>query len=114
VSSALLSLVAYGQIALALKLRLCVASLAHTSSLPIAPGSLTEDFTAVGTRHLAVDRPTRASTGQIDPASVIPYLCSCLTTIPSTQNRATGEEPMRNFTSDRFSLPQTASPRHPP
>jgi hypothetical protein len=104
-SSALLSLVAYGQIALDLKLRLCVASLAHTSSLPIAPGSLAGDFPAAGTRHLAVDRPSRVSTDQIDPASVIPYFCSCLTTILSEQNRVTGKEPLRNFTGDRFSPP---------
>jgi hypothetical protein len=102
VSSALPSLVAYGQIDLALKLRLCVASLAHTSSLPIAPGRLAGDFTAAGTRHLAVDRPSRASTGQIDPTSIIPYLRSCLATILSTQNRTTSEEPPRNFTGDRF------------
>jgi hypothetical protein len=116
VSSALPSLVAYGQIALALKLCLYAASLAHTSS-PIAPGSLASDFTAAGTRHLAVDQPSRASTSQIDPASVIPYLCSCLATIPSTQNRTTGEEPPQNFTGDWFSLSRTAFPsprRHYP
>jgi hypothetical protein len=103
-------MVAYGQIALALKLRLCAASLAHTSSSPIAPGSLAGDFTAAGTRHLAVDRPSRASTVQIDPASVIPYLFLCLSTILLTQNRTNGEEPPRNFTSDRFSPPRTVSP----
>jgi hypothetical protein len=75
------------------------------------PSSLVGDFTAMGTHHLAVDRPSRASTGQIDPASIIPYLCSCLTTIPSTQNRATSEEPPRNFTGDRFS---PAADRLPP
>jgi hypothetical protein len=111
VSSTLPSLVAYGQIALALKLCLCAASLAHTSSLPIAPSSLAGDFTAAGTHHLTMDRPSRASTGQIDPASVIPYLCSCLATIPSTQNRTTGEEPPRNFTGDRFSPLWTTFPR---
>jgi hypothetical protein len=95
VSSALLSLVSYGQIALALKLHLYVASLAHTSSSPIAPDILAGDFTAAGTLHLAMDQPSRASTGQIDPTSVIPYLRSCLSTIPSTQNRTTSEEPPR-------------------
>jgi hypothetical protein len=48
--------VAYGQIALALKLRLCAASLAHTSSSPIAPGSLAGDLTVVGPHHLTADR----------------------------------------------------------
>jgi hypothetical protein len=109
-SSALPSVVAYGQIALALKLRLCVASLAHTSSSPIASNSLAGDFTAVGTRHLAMNRPSRASIGQIHKTSIIPYLRSCLATIPSMQNRTTGEEPSRNFTGDRFSSPRTASP----
>jgi hypothetical protein len=67
VSSALLSLVAYGQIALALKLRLSVASLAHTSSSLIVPGSLVGDFTAVSARHRAMDRPPQAPSGQISP-----------------------------------------------
>jgi hypothetical protein len=51
VSSALLSLVAYDQSALAFKLRLSVASLAHTFSSLIAPGSLAGDFTAASARH---------------------------------------------------------------
>jgi hypothetical protein len=74
VSSALPSLVPYGQIALALKLRHCATSLAHTSSSPIAPGSPTGDLAAMGARHLAVDRPSRASIGQIDRATMTPYL----------------------------------------
>jgi hypothetical protein len=111
VSPSLSSLLAYCQIAIALKLRHCAPSTARTSPSPIVPSSLVGDFTAMGTHHLAVDRPSRASTGQIDPASIIPYLCSCLTTIPSTQNRATSEEPPRNFTGDRFS---PAADRLPP
>jgi hypothetical protein len=51
VSSTLLSLVAYDQIALALKLRLSIASLAHTFSSLIASGRLAGDFTATSTRH---------------------------------------------------------------
>jgi hypothetical protein len=51
VSSALLSLVAYDQIALALELCPSVASLAHTFSWPIAPSSLAGDFTAASARH---------------------------------------------------------------
>jgi hypothetical protein len=72
---------------------------------PIVPSSLTGDFTAAGTRHIAMDQPPRASTGQIDPTSIIPYLRSCLATFPSSQNRATGEEPPQNFTGGRFSPP---------
>jgi hypothetical protein len=51
VSSALLSLVAYNQIALALELRLSVASLAHTLSSPIVPSGLAGDFTAASAHH---------------------------------------------------------------
>jgi hypothetical protein len=51
VSSVLLSLVAYDQISLALKVRLSVASLAHTFSSPIAPSGLAGDFTAASARH---------------------------------------------------------------
>jgi hypothetical protein len=45
------SLVAFGQIALALKVRHSVTSLAHTCSSPIAPGGLANDFTAASARH---------------------------------------------------------------
>jgi hypothetical protein len=69
--------VAYGQIALALKLRHYATSLSHTSSSPIVPGSPTGDLTTVGARHLAVDRPSRALSDQIDPATMIPY-CNAL------------------------------------
>jgi hypothetical protein len=51
VSSVLPSLVAFGQIALALKVRHSVTSLAHTCSSPIAPGDLAGDFTAASARH---------------------------------------------------------------
>jgi hypothetical protein len=51
VSSVLPSLVALGQIALALKVRHSVTSLAHTYSSPIAPGGLAGDFTAASARH---------------------------------------------------------------
>jgi hypothetical protein len=84
VSSALLSLVAYDQIALALELCLSVASLAHTFSSPIAPSGLAGDFTALSTHHRAMNRPPQAPSGQIDSTSVIPYPRSCFATIPST------------------------------
>jgi hypothetical protein len=77
VSSSLPSLVAYGQISITLKLCHCATSIAHTSSSPIAPGSPTGDVAAPGARHLAVDRPSRASTGQIDPATMTPYPYPC-------------------------------------
>jgi hypothetical protein len=51
VSSVLLSLVAFDQIALALKVRRSVTSLAHTCSLPIAPGGLADDFIVASARH---------------------------------------------------------------
>jgi hypothetical protein len=51
VSSVLLSLVAFDQIALALKARHSVTSLAHTCSSPIAPGGLAGDFTAASACH---------------------------------------------------------------
>jgi hypothetical protein len=51
VSSVLLSLVEFDQIALALKVHHSVTSLAHTRSSPIAPGSLAGDFTAASARH---------------------------------------------------------------
>jgi hypothetical protein len=51
VSSVLLSLVAFDQIAQALKVRRSVTSLAHTCSSPIAPGGLAGDFTAASARH---------------------------------------------------------------
>jgi hypothetical protein len=93
VSSTLLSLVAYGQIALALKLLLSVASLAHTSSSLIAPGSLAGDFTAASARHRAMDQPPQAPSSQIGPTPMIPYTRPCFATTPSSQNRSPGHFP---------------------
>jgi hypothetical protein len=118
VSPALLPLLSSNQINVALVLHHSLTNTTHPFPSPIAPGNLAGDPTAVGARHLAVDRPPQASTGQIGPTSVIPYLCPCLATTPSTQNRATGEEPPWNFTGGRFSPPRTVlSPpprRYPP
>jgi hypothetical protein len=62
VSSALLSLVEYDQIALALEVRLSVASLAHTFSSPIAPNGLAGDFTAASaSRPLWTGHPRHPS-----------------------------------------------------
>jgi hypothetical protein len=101
VSSALLSLVAYGQIALALKPRLSVAILAHTSSSLIAPGSLAGGFTALSARHRAMDRPPPAPSGQIGPTPMIPYPRPCFATTPPSWNRSAGGEPPRGFTGGR-------------
>jgi hypothetical protein len=51
VSSVLLSIVAYDQIALALKVHRSVTSLAHTCLSPITPSGLAGDFTAASARH---------------------------------------------------------------
>jgi hypothetical protein len=101
VSSVLLSLVAFDQIALALKVRRSVTSLAHTCSSPIAIGGLAGDFTVASTRQRAVDRPPQASTGQIDPISMTPYPRPCLATTPPSQNWIPGGEPPWDFTGDR-------------
>jgi hypothetical protein len=55
-------------------------------------GSPTGDLAAVGTCHLTADRLFQDPTSQIDPTSVTPYLRPCYATIPSIQNRTTGEE----------------------
>jgi hypothetical protein len=108
VSSALLSLLSFYQINVALELHHSLMNTTHPFPSSIAPGNLASDPTATDTRHPAVDRPPRASTGQIGSASITPYLRPCLATTPSTQNRDTGEEPPQNFTGSRFSYPQTA------
>jgi hypothetical protein len=68
-------------------------STTHLFPLPITLVGLAGDLTAASARHLAVDRPSRASNDQISPTTVIPYLRSYLATIPSSHNRTTGEEP---------------------
>jgi hypothetical protein len=107
-SSALLSLLSFYQINVALELHHSLMNTTHPFPSSIAPGNLASDPTATDTRHPAVDRPPRASTGQIGSASITPYLRPCLATTPSTQNRDTGEEPPQNFTGSWFSYPQTA------
>jgi hypothetical protein len=111
VSSILPSLVAFGQIALALKDRHSVTSLAHTCSSPIAPSDLAGDFTDASARHHAVDRPPQASTGQIDPTSMTPYPRPCLATTSPSQNRTPDGEPPRDSTGGR-TQPAPSLPRH--
>ena len=92
-SPVLPSLLNSSPIVVALELHHAHASTTHPPPFPITPNSLTCDPTAAGARHLIVDRPSRASNDQISPTTVIPYLRSYLATIPSSQNRTTGEEP---------------------
>jgi hypothetical protein len=96
----------------ALKLHRSPTNTTHPFPSPIAPGNLAGDPTAAGARHLAVDRPSQAPSGQIGPTSVIPYLCPCLATTPSTQNRDLDGEPLRSLTGGR--TPTGSPPRHPP
>jgi hypothetical protein len=106
-------MVACDQIALALKLRLSVASLAHTFCSLIAPGSLAGDFTTTSARHRAMDQPPQAPSGQIGPTPMIPYPRPCFATTPPSQNRGPDGEPPRGFTGGRTpagSLPP--SPLH--
>jgi hypothetical protein len=93
VSSPFPSLLGSSQISVALELRHFTTSTAHLFPSPITPVGLTGDLTAASARHLAVDRPSRASNDQISPTTVIPYLRSYLATIPSSQNQTTSEEP---------------------
>jgi hypothetical protein len=102
----------------ALELHPSLTNTTHPFPSPIVPGNLAGDPTAVDARYLAVDRPPRASTGQIGPTSVIPYARLCLATTPSTQNWATGEEPPLAVGSHRceppFSPPRRCYPTPPP
>jgi hypothetical protein len=91
VSSALLSLVAYDQIDLALKLRLSVASLAHTFSSLNARGSLAGDFTAASARHRTMDRPPQAPSSQIGPTPMIPYPARASPPLPRRRTGAPAE-----------------------
>jgi hypothetical protein len=95
VSPALPSPLNSSPVVVALELHHVLASATHPPPSPIAPGSLTDDLPAAGARHLAVDRPFQAPSGQIDPTTVIPYPCSCLATTPSLQYRDPGGEPPR-------------------
>jgi hypothetical protein len=82
----------------------------HPSHSPIAPGSLTSDLTAMDARHLAVDRPSRAPSDQINPSTFIPYPHPCLPTSPITRNRNHGGEPPRNLVGGRFFRPRPVRP----
>jgi hypothetical protein len=108
VSSALLSRLSSSPINVALELHRSLTNTTHPFPSPIAPGNLAGDPTATGARHLAVDRPSQAPSGQIGPTSVIPYLRPCLATTPSMQNRDRDGEPSRSLTG-RFA-PLTPSP----
>jgi hypothetical protein len=66
---------------------------------------------AVGARHLAVDRPFQAPSGQIGPTTMIPYPRPCPPTTPSSQNRDPDGEPSRTSPAVR---PRPISPPPPP
>jgi hypothetical protein len=51
---------------------------------------------AVGARHLAVDRPSQAPSGQIDPTTVIPYPPP----VPCHHSTVTGPRPRQRITAD--------------
>jgi hypothetical protein len=95
VSPALPSLLSSSPIVVAFELHRALASTTHPSPFPITPGSLTDDPTAAGARHLAVDWPSQVPSGQIGPTTVIPYPRPCLATTPSSQNRDPSREPPR-------------------
>jgi hypothetical protein len=93
VSLALLPLLSSSLIKVVLELRHFTVSTTHLFPSPITPVGLVSDLTAASARHLAVDRPSRASNDQISPTTMIRYLRSYLATISPTQNRTTDEEP---------------------
>jgi hypothetical protein len=68
---------------------------------------------AAGARHLAVDRPSQAPSGQIGPTTVIPYLLPCLATTPPSQNRDPGGEPPRTSPAVGLRPVHPPPPRHP-
>jgi hypothetical protein len=107
VSPALLSLLSSSPINVALELHRSITNTTHPFPPSIAPSNLAGDPTATGARHLVVDRPSQAPSGQIGPTSVIPYLRPCLATTPSMQNRDRDGELPRSLTGGRTS---TGSP----
>jgi hypothetical protein len=107
VSPSLSPLLAYSQIAISLKLRHCAPSSARSPPSPIVPSSLADDFTVASARHLAVDRPSRAPSDQINPSTVTPTLAYAL---PPSSRRKTGP-PTKNR---RGISPATGSPRREP
>jgi hypothetical protein len=111
VSSALLSLLSSNQINVALKVYHSLTNTTHHSPSPIAPGNLAGDPTTADACDLAVDRPSRAPFGQINPSTMIPYPHPCLATSPTTRNRDPDGEPPWNHTGGRL---RPVRPRHPP
>jgi hypothetical protein len=93
VSLTLLPLLSSSPIKVVLELHHFTASTTHLFPSPITPVVLAGDLTAASAHHLVVDQPSRAFNDQISLTTVIPYLRLYLATIPSTQNRTTGEEP---------------------
>jgi hypothetical protein len=106
VSSVLPSLVAFGQIALALKVRHSVTSLAHTCSSLIAPGGLAGDFTTASARH-----PPWTGHPRPPPVKLTPPLW------PPTPARASPPLPRRKTglpAENRRGIPPAVEPRPAP
>jgi hypothetical protein len=112
VSLALLPLLSSSLIKVVLEHRHFTASTTHLFPSPITLVGLTGNLTAVSARHLAVNQPSQAPSGQIGPTPMIPYPRPCLAATPPSQNRDPGGEP--SWTSpavepDRFTPLLTSS-----
>jgi hypothetical protein len=101
VSPALLSRLSSGPISVDPELHHSLTNTTHLSPSPIAPGIPRRRSHAADARHLVVDRPSQAPSGQIGPTTVIPYPRPCFATTPSMQNRDPGGEPPRGLTGGR-------------
>jgi hypothetical protein len=89
--------------------------ISHPFPSPYCPGSLTGDPPPpppADARHLAMDRPSQPSFGQIGPTTVIPYPRPCHATTPLSRNRDPGGEPSR--TSPATGLRPVRPPSPPP
>jgi hypothetical protein len=111
VSPTLLSRLSSGPITVALELHHSLTNTTHPSPSPIVPGIPRRRSPTADARHLVVDRPSQAPSGQIGPTTVIPYPRPCLATTPSTQNWDPGGEPPWGLTGGR--APTGSPPHHP-
>jgi hypothetical protein len=115
VSLALLPLLSSSLIKVVLEHCHFTTSTTHLFPLPITPVGLTGDLTATSARHLTVNRPSQAPSGQIRPTPVIPFPRLCLAATPLSQNQDPGGEPSQTSPAvepDRFTplLTPSASP----
>ena len=108
VSPALPSPLNSSPIVVALELHHVLASTTHHPLLLLRSAASPAISPVADARHLAVDRPLQAPSGQIGPTTMIPYPHPCLATTPSSQNGDPNGEPPR--TSPATGL----RPVHPP